>query len=105
MVTTRDERIPMTLDQVLLAINPQQGLNKNRIRNVAEAINEARRDGESDIEEIEEVVKMLIASSVHAEVNNIIGSFFVPSGRSRLGLRVRARNTMSHGRRPPARTS
>ena len=97
MVTTKDERTSWSLDNVLLAINPRHGLNTLKIRDVVGAISEARRDSEPNTEEIEEIVKMMIASSVNAEVNNIIGNFFVPNHRRRQRVHLKRRNAMAHG--------
>jgi hypothetical protein len=102
MVTTRDERVPVSWEQVLRAANPSPALNKLAFKELIHAVNEARESGEATDEQIQDLVKVFIASSVNLEIHSMIETFFTPSerGHTRNQRRVRdIRNVIAHGGR------
>ena len=80
-MTTRNEHSPVSWEEVLLAIFPQEGLDSESIRSIVRVIGEARDNGQASDEQVEEVLKLLIASSARHEVNTMLSNFFTPSVR------------------------
>jgi hypothetical protein len=106
MATTRDEQAPVSWEEVLLAINPYQGLDNIRIRELVNVIQETYQDDHPLDPEVEEYFKMLIASSVCQGVSAMIGDLLTPRGRNQVSGRPRGRsvrNMIVHGGRQQVR--
>lgn len=106
MATTRDEQAPVSWEEVLLAINPYQGLDTIRIRELVNVIQETGQDDQPLDPEVEEYFKMLIASSVCQEINAMIDDVLISRERSGGRFRHRGRgvrNMIVHGGRRPIR--
>ena len=106
MATTRDEQAPVSWEEVLLAINPHQGLDNFRIRELVNAIQETHQADQTLDPQVEEYFKLLIASSIYQEINAMIGDLLIPRERDQAGIRPRgrhARNAIIHGGRRPVR--
>ena len=106
MATTRDEQAPLSWEQILLAINPQQGLHKARLRGLVNAIQKAHQEGQPLDPEVEGYAKALMASIIYEQVNAMIGDLMVPRDRNQARIRRRGRsvrNRAVHGGRQPVR--
>ena len=106
MATTRDEQAPVSWKEVLLAINPYQGLDNIRIRELVNAIQETHQDDHPLDPEVAEYFNLLIASSVYREVSAMIGDFLTPRERNQVSVRPRGgsvRKMTVHGGRRPVR--
>lgn len=96
MTPNKHDLTSLSFDEVLHAISPRRNLNTLGIRDVVKTISETRPSSEPCTDE---AIRVKIASSVNAEIHQILGDFFAPN-RRRKG-RVNRRNVIFHnGQRP-----
>jgi len=98
MAITRNERPPVSWDDLLSAISPQRGFANTDLRRAIGAISTAQQEGSISDEQAEELIKMLAAVAVSGQVNALVGDFFTPDTHGRLGLRF-GRGVLRHGHR------
>ena len=100
MATTRDEQTPLSWAEVLLAINPQQGLHNARLRGLVNAIQKTHQDGQPLGPEVEGYARALLASAIREQINAMIGDQLVPRNRNQARIRPSGRsvrNRTAHG--------
>ena len=106
MATTRDKQAPVSWEEMLLAINPNQASDNFSIRELVDAIQETHQDNQTLDPQVEEYLKLLIAASMYQEISAMIGNLFIAREHRRSGIRSRrrhARNTIAYGERRPIR--
>ena len=87
MTTARNELPPVSWDDLLLAISPQRGIANTEVRRFIEAVTVAQQEGRITDEDVEELIKVMVAAAVSGRVNAIVGDFFTPDAHGRLGVR------------------
>ena len=98
MATARNERLPVSWDDLVSAISPQRGFTSAELQRAVAAVATAQQAGRITDEQAEEVIKMLAAVAVSGQVNAMVGDFFTPDAQGRLGIRFGAGEFPRHSR-------
>lgn len=81
MAATRDERLPVSWNDLLAAISPQRGFSNTDLPRAIGALIAARQEDRLTDAEAAELIKMLVAVAVSGEVNAIVDNFSRPTPR------------------------
>ena len=78
MATTRDERVPVSREDLLAAINPPQKTPEELYESTLDEITTAWREGHLTDEEADDLIKELITARVRYEMRGMINDAFSP---------------------------
>lgn len=99
MTTTRNERLPLSWDDLLAAISPRRGLAGDDLRRAIAVVADAQREGQITAEEAAEIIKVLIGIGMSSQVNIMVNDFFTPDAHGRLGGHLGSRGFGPQGSR------
>lgn len=99
MTTTRNERLPVSWDDLMAAISPRRGLAGDDLRRAIAAIAVAQQEGQITAEEAAEIIKVLVGIAMSSQVNTMVNDFFTPDARGRLGGHLGNRGSALQGSR------
>ena len=85
MATTRDERHPVSWEDLLAAISPRRGLDRADLQKAITAIVAAQQEGQITDADAQELIKVLVGIAASGQFNVMVNDFFTPDARGRLG--------------------
>ena len=101
MTTATSKLPPISWDDLLSAISPQQGLANADLRRAITAVATAQQEGRITDKDAAELIKMLAAVAVNRQVNAMVADFFTPDAQGRLGTRFGGMGSPRFGHRFP----
>ena len=101
MTTATSKLPPISWDDLLSAISPQQGLANADLRRAITAVVTAQQEGRITDKDAAELIKMLAAVAVNRQVNAMVNDFFTPDAQGRLGIRFGGMGSPRFGHRFP----
>lgn len=87
MTIARNELPPVSWDDLLSAISPRRGLTNADLQRAVAAVAAAQQEGRITDKDAAELIKALAAVAMSGQVNAMVGDFFTPDTRGRLGVR------------------
>lgn len=89
MATTRDERQPVTWEDLLAAINPSEESQEENVWRAIDEVTAAWQDGYITHEEATALIRLLMSANVEYEMGRIIGDAFSSNERGKTEMAPR----------------